>query len=49
MANTKTLNCCRHTYQNNKYEGKTLHNETKAGEWRCTVCGKVNNKEKNKK
>jgi len=38
----KVLPCdCEHIYQDRKYgKGKRLHNQTKDGEWRCSVCRK---------
>jgi hypothetical protein len=46
MAEQKTsvISCtCQHDYQDKTYgSGKRLHNPMQNGQWRCTVCSKVN-------
>ena len=41
---TEVYVCCTHKYQNEKYGGKTVHNQKKNGEYKCTVCGKIYSK-----
>lgn len=41
--------CCKHDYQNKKYDGRTVHNLTKSGSYRCTVCNKIYNSTPTKK
>lgn len=38
----RALPCvCQHPYQDKRYgTGNRLHNPTKEGGWRCTVCGR---------
>ena len=46
MSETRILRCnCEHKFQDQRYgKGKRVHNKTKDGGWRCTVCGNVKDK-----
>jgi hypothetical protein len=43
-ATVRVKTCsCLHGYQDERYgRFKRLHNVTKEGKWRCTVCSKIN-------